>query len=385
MAAQARPWRLTWVQGACSLLGSARGNSSSPATIQSQLRVSTPSEQRHVVTAEQAGQRFDRVLAGLPGIASRQAALRLIAAGDARLAAAGDGKPAAPSRKLRAGDVIAYRVPPPVPASAQPEPDGPPLDILYEDEWLAVVNKPAGLSMHPGPGHPGGTLVNRLLAHCRDLSGIGGIVRPGIVHRLDKDTSGIVVVAKRDAAHAALAAQFKAHTIHRVYLALVVGRPEAERGTIDLPLARHPTQRVKRAVVASAGVRAAEAHIGVHSAGRSGGRGKRAVTHWAVARRLGPLTLLRVTLETGRTHQIRVHLAHAGWPVLGDPLYGSPARVKGLRLPDAVKARLLAFPRQALHAAELGFVHPGTGKQLRFTTEMPGDLAGVVGELEGQE
>jgi 23S rRNA pseudouridine1911/1915/1917 synthase len=330
----------------------------------------TVAEQQHIVTPAQAGQRFDRVLAGLPGIVSRQAAHRLIASGAARLSTAGaaHSSTAAPDRRVRVGDVIAYHVPPPATATAAPEADGPPLDILYEDEWLVVLNKPAGLSMHPGPGHPGGTLVNRLLAHCRDWSGIGGSLRPGIVHRLDKDTTGVLVVAKHDAAHAALARQFKAHSIHRVYLALVVGRPPAERGTIDLPLARHPTQRVKRAVV-----RPAES--------QPGARGKRAVTHWQVAQRLGPLTLLRVTLETGRTHQIRVHLAHAGWPVLGDPLYGSPQRVKALRLPEAVKARLLAFPRQALHAAELGFVHPGTGKGMRWRAELAKEIEEIVSLL----
>lgn len=334
----------------------------------------TDAEHRHTVTPDQAGQRFDRILADLPGIPSRQAAVRLIASGDARLIASGDARlssmggaatgaaPTPPDRKVRAGDVIAFRIPPPQPADTAPEPApaDQPLVILYEDEALVVIDKPAGLSMHPGPGHSGGTLVNHLLAHCRDLSGIGGTLRPGIVHRLDKDTSGVLVVAKHDAAHIALAAQFKAHSIHRAYLALVLGAPQAERGTIDLPLARHPQQRVKRAVVT---------------------RGKRAVTHWAVERRLGPLTLLRVTLETGRTHQIRVHLAHAGWPVLGDPLYGSPQRVKALKLSDGVKARLLAFPRQALHAAELGFDHPTTGKRLMFKTELESGLKEVVRSL----
>ncbi len=348
----------------------------------SQPESESGAEHRHTVSPDQAGQRFDRILADLPGVPSRQAALRLIASGHARLIAEGSAPlgapqlgagqlgagqlgaaPAAPDRKVRVGDIIAYRIPPPQPAdtASEPAPADQPLIILYEDEWLVVIDKPAGLSMHPGPGHPGGTLVNHLLAHCRDLSGIGGTLRPGIVHRLDKDTSGVLVVAKHDAAHHALAAQFKAHSIHRVYLALVLGAPKAERGTIDLPLARHPQQRVKRAVVT---------------------RGKRAVTHWAVERRLGPLTLLRVTLETGRTHQIRVHLAHAGWPVLGDPLYGSPQRVKALKLPEELKTKLLAFPRQALHAAELGFVHPTTGKEMRFRAEMPGEMEELVGALK---
>jgi len=315
-----------------------------------------------LVFPEEVGQRFDALLAKLPGIASRRMALRLITAGSARL----NGALAPPDHRVRLGDVVAYRVPLAEAPSAAPEPapEGAPLPVLYEDADLIVVNKPAGLSMHPGPGHPGGTLVNQILAHAEGLSGIGGVLRPGIVHRLDKDTSGIVVVAKTDAAHVALAAQFKAHTIHRVYRALVLGHPEAPQGTIDAPLARHPQHRVKRAVVA---------------------RGKYAVTHWTVERRLGPFTLLRLKLETGRTHQIRVHLAHARWPVVGDPLYGNPARVKALLLPEPVKALLLAFQRQALHAAELGFTHPITGQALEFKAKLPPDFADVVKALGSVE
>ena len=315
-------------------------------------------ERRHTVTAAQAGQRFDRVLAALPGIVSRQAALRLIASGAARL----QGSAAAPDRAVREGEVVTYRPAPPRPARAAPEPapDDAPLQVLYEDADLIVVNKPAGLSMHPGPGHSGGTLVNRLLAHTPKLAATGGAARPGIVHRLDKDTSGVLVVAKTDAAHAALAAQFRAHTVGRVYRALVLGRPEAPRGTIDAPLARHPQHRVKRAVVA---------------------RGKRAVTHWTVERRLGVLTLLRLRLETGRTHQIRVHLDHVGWPVVGDPLYGNLNRAKSVSLPEPAKARLLAFRRQALHAAELAFDHPTTGKRMEFRTELPEDFEALVSAL----
>jgi 23S rRNA pseudouridine1911/1915/1917 synthase len=315
-----------------------------------------------LVFPAEAGQRFDGLLAKSPGIASRRMALRLITEGDALL----NGRVAPPDRKVRLGDVITYRVPPPQPATAAPEPapDGAPLPVLYEDADLIVVNKPAGLSMHPGPGHPGGTLVNRMLAHAEGLSGIGGTLRPGIVHRLDKDTTGVLVVAKTDAAHVALAAQFKAHTIHRVYRALVLGHPEAPSGTIDAPLDRHPQHRVKRAVTA---------------------RGKRAVTHWTVERRLGPLTLLRLQLETGRTHQIRVHLAHLRWPVVGDPLYGNPARVKALLLPEPARALLLAFQRQALHAAELGFTHPTTGQRLDFKAKLPEDFAELVKALGSVE
>jgi 23S rRNA pseudouridine1911/1915/1917 synthase len=306
------------------------------------------------VTPEAAGARLDKWLGERPGIASREMARRLILQG----AVSVNGRPSEPSRHVRAGDRVAFHVPAAqataIPAEAHA------LDVLYEDAALVVVNKPAGVPMHPGPGHRRGTLVNFLLAHCGDLSGIGGELRPGIVHRLDMDTSGIVVVAKSDAAHRALAEQFKAHTVERVYRAIVVARLPRERGTIDLPLARQETHRIKRGVSE---------------------RGKHAITHWEVERRLGPFTLLRLRLETGRTHQIRVHLAHEGWPVLGDPLYGL-ARHRGLALPPALMERLEGLRRQALHAAVLGFRHPGTGEWLRFSAPFPPDLQAIVEALE---
>jgi 23S rRNA pseudouridine1911/1915/1917 synthase len=320
-------------------------------------------QQSFLVFHNHAGQRVDKLLATLPGVLSRRIALQLIEAGEALL----DGQPTPPDRKLKEGDVITYRVPAPQPSAARPEPAPAesPLEVLYEDADLIVINKPAGLSMHPGPGHAGGTLVNLLLAHAQaqsqSLSGIGGDLRPGVVHRLDKDTSGIVVVAKTDAAHVALAAQFKEHSTHRVYRALVFGRPETNRGTIEAPLARHPQHRLKRAVVSRGG--------------------KAAVTHWAVERRLGALTLLRLQLETGRTHQIRVHLAHSGWPVVGDPLYGNANRAKTLPLPEPAKSLLIAFKRQALHAAELGFDHPSTGEHLEFKTDLPTDMWELIHAL----
>ena len=310
--------------------------------------------QRHFVPPQAAGSRLDKWLGELPGIASREMARRLILQGAVSL----NGRPAEPAKHLRPGDAVLVSIPAPQ-ASAIPA-EAAPLDVLYEDDTLIVVNKPAGVPMHPGPGHRRGTLVNFLLAHCRDLSGIGGELRPGIVHRLDKDTSGVVVAAKSDAAHVHLAAQFKAHSVHRIYRALVVGRPARARGTIDLPMARHAAHRVKRAVT----------HDGKH-----------AVTHWEVERRYGPFTLLRLKLETGRTHQIRVHLAHADWPVLGDPLYGL-ARHRGLRLEPALLERLEAFQRQALHAAELGFAHPGDGRWLQFSAPFPPDLQAVLDALE---
>ncbi|MBI4081401.1 MAG: RluA family pseudouridine synthase [Candidatus Lambdaproteobacteria bacterium] len=305
---------------------------------------------RFTIAPEQAGQRFDKVLSGAEAIASREQARRLIIAGAATL----NGQPAAPDARVRAGDTVAYRLPPPVETALVAE--AAPLAALYEDAHLIVLDKPPGVAMHPGPGHGKGTLVHFLLAHCRDLSGIGGALRPGIVHRLDKDTSGVVVVAKTDAAHLGLAEQFRVHSIEREYLALVVGNPRRESGTIDRPIARDPRDRMKRAV---------------HE------RGKRAVTHWRVERRLPPFTLLRLRLETGRTHQIRVHLAAEGWPVLGDPLYGH-ARHRGLHLPEPVKLAIERFGRQALHAAVLAFTHPTTGARLHFEAPPPPDLAELL-------
>ncbi|HEX9843223.1 MAG TPA: RluA family pseudouridine synthase, partial [bacterium] len=298
------------------------------------------------VSAEESGQRLDRLLGGLPQVVSREMAQRLIAAGEVRLNA-GATRPAA---RVRCNDLVEFRIPPPEasPLAAQPAP----LDVLYEDAALIVLNKPAGVAVHPGPGHAAQTLVNHLLAHCPDLAGVGGTRRPGIVHRLDKDTSGVLVVAKHDRAHQGLAAQFKAHSIQRRYLAIVVGAPPRAQGTIDLPLARDPRNRFKR------GVR---------------DDGKRAVTHWRVLQRRPPFALLELRLETGRTHQIRAHLAAAGWPVLGDPLYGG-RRHRGLRLDPALEAHVERFARQALHAAELGFRHPQSGAELLFTAPMPRDM-----------
>ncbi len=318
------------------------------------MALSQPESFRSEVPLESAGQRLDWVLSRQPGIASRATAQRLIAGGRVRV----NGEAAPADRKLRVGDVIDYAIPPPHPVTTPAQAGA--LNVLYEDAALIVIDKPAGLPMHPGPGHPDGTLVNYLLAHCGDLSGIGGALRPGIVHRLDMDTSGIVVVAKTDAAHLGLAAQFKARTIDRTYLALVLGRPADNKGTIDLPLGRHKTHRVRRAVLE---------------------HGKRAVTHWWIEQRLTPLCLLRLKLETGRTHQIRVHLAAQGWPVVGDPLYGGGARLKGIALTPEARATLLAFRRQALHAAELGFTHPVTGQRLQFSSPLPEDFRDLLRAL----
>ena len=262
-----------------------------------------------------------------------------------------------------------YRIAVPPPAPAIPEPEPIPLTVLYEDAHLIVVDKPAGMAAHPAPGSETGTLVNALIAHCgASLSGIGGVARPGIVHRLDKDTSGVMVAAKTDAAHRGLAALFERHDIERQYLAFTRGAPRAARGTVATRLARSPRDRKKMAVV------------------RSGGR--EAVTHYALQQAFGqssgssaakPLAArLACRLETGRTHQIRVHLAHIGAPCLGDPLYGAGAPA------PAVKAAIAAagLQRQALHAAMLGFVHPISGEQLRFETPLPPDLARLEAALQ---
>ena len=308
----------------------------------------------HRVTDGEAGNRLDKLVSGLPGIASREMARRLIEQGAVTV----NEQAGAPAQRVHAGDMVYFSIPPPEPSPLSPQPY--PLRILHEDPALIVIDKAAGVPMHPGPGHREGTLVNYLLAHCQDLSGVGGTLRPGIVHRLDKDSSGVVVAAKHDAAHHHLAAQFKAHSVRRRYLALAVGRPEAEQGTIDQPLARQRSNRFKRSVRED---------------------GKRAVTHWRVMSRFGPVTLLMLTLETGRTHQIRVHLAHAGWPVLGDPLYGK-ARHRGLKLDGELMEILEGLKRQALHATELGFVHPDTGQSVRFSSPLPPDMAVITAALK---
>jgi 23S rRNA pseudouridine1911/1915/1917 synthase len=270
-----------------------------------------------------------------------------------------DGTLQKASLKLRGGERIEVRIPPPKPAEAAPEEI--PLDILYEDDDLVVVNKPPGMVVHPGAGTSGGTLVNALLAHCRDLSGIGGTLRPGIVHRIDKDTSGVLVVAKNDRAHHSLAHQFKEHTIKRVYLALVYGSPKGEKGRIESAIGRHPVDRKRMSGKA--------------------GRGKHAVTHWQVVGRYGNITLMRLRLETGRTHQIRVHLSEAGHPLVGDKVYGGSGRLTGIT-DQRLKGLIRELDRQALHAKTLGFILPATGEYIEFDTDLPEDMARIIEYLE---
>jgi 23S rRNA pseudouridine1911/1915/1917 synthase len=257
--------------------------------------------------------------------------------------------------KVKGGEALRVAVPEPKPAHNEPQDI--PLTILFEDEHLLVVDKPAGLVVHPAAGNFDGTLVNALLHHCAGkLSGIGGVARPGIVHRIDKDTSGLLVVAKTDVAHEGLAKQFAAHSIDRRYLAIVSGVPMTSGGTIDAPLARSAANRKKIAIV-------------------EGNRGKRAVTHWKRLEPLRDAALVECRLETGRTHQVRVHMASIGHPLLGDPVYGRPGKTHGKILKE------LGFHRQALHATELGFTHPVTRRRLSFSSPMPPDMQELMRAL----
>lgn len=268
-----------------------------------------------------------------------------------------------PSSPVKPG--ASYRIDIPEATPAIPEAQDMPLAVVYEDAALIVIDKPAGMTVHPAPGAPKDTLVNALIAHCGDsLSGIGGVKRPGIVHRIDKDTSGLLVVAKTDAAHHALAAGFADHSIDRAYRALCWGRPIPSARRIEGAIGRHPQDRIRMAV-------------------RPDGSGKAAVTHYRTIRSFGEVvTLLECRLETGRTHQIRVHLTHIGHPLVGDPVYGRGRNGKVGGLPDALRAHLLGFPRQALHAAVLGFDHPITGERLRFESPLPPDFTALLDDLD---
>lgn len=290
-----------------------------------------------------------------------------------------------PSAKVADGARLVLVTPPPTP----PEPAGEPipLAVVYEDADLVIVDKPAGLVVHPAGGHETGTLVNALIAHCGDsLSGIGGVARPGIVHRLDKDTSGLLVVAKNDAAHHGLSAQFADHgrtgPLERAYLALCWGAPDRRRFTVDAPIARSHHNREKMRVVTPRIAQREEDQPG----GGGGSRAREAITHVEAIESFGPVdapiaTLLRCTLETGRTHQIRVHLAHVGHPLLGDQLYGAGFASKARLLPPRAAAALEALGRQALHATLLGFAHPRSDETMHFESPPPDDLAALVEAL----
>jgi 23S rRNA pseudouridine1911/1915/1917 synthase len=303
---------------------------------------------------EQVGMRLDLFLAAcLPGL-TRSAIQRLIEQGEVLV----DGKGGKASLKLRGGEQVAVSVPPPRASAVVAEEI--PLRILYEDGDLVVIDKPAGMVVHPGAGNSSGTLVNALLAHCRDLSGVGGELRPGIVHRIDKDTSGILVVAKHDVSHQALARQFRDHSVKRVYLALVFGAMKTEGGRIEGVIGRNPRERTKM----SGAVR----------------RGRHAVTHWRLEERFAEVSLLRLRLETGRTHQIRVHLSEAGHPLLGDGVYGGGGRLPGLK-DTRLRSMVKALGRQALHARTLGFLHPVSGTWLEFESPLPQELQSILDYL----
>ncbi|ADZ69368.1 RluA family pseudouridine synthase [Polymorphum gilvum] len=319
------------------------------------------------VGAEDAGKRLDAVLAAHLADLSRTRVQALIRSGEVTV---DGGKIVEPKYRVNEGATLALGLP--EPEEAEPKGEDIPLVVVYEDDDLIVIDKPAGLVVHPGAGNWTGTLVNALIRHCGDsLSGIGGVRRPGIVHRLDKETSGLLVVAKTDAAHKGLSEQFADHgrsgPLERAYAALVWGAPATLRGTVDANLARSDANRQKISVV------------------RNGGR--HAVTHWQVLERFGPAdqpavaSLLECRLETGRTHQIRVHMAHIGHPLIGDQIYGAGFRTKANRFPEPIRTHVGGFPRQALHAGLLAFAHPRTGETLRFESPYPDDFQQLLGAL----
>lgn len=328
-------------------------------------RMMQPMNKNRILTlvAEEKG-RLDKALAACLGAKAEglsRARLQQLIRADA-VSREGGGPVSDPSAKAEKGEIYLVALPPLEPAG--PKAQEVPFDVLYEDQDLLVVNKPAGLVVHPGAGNGEGTLVNGLLAYCGDrLSGIGGVARPGIVHRLDKDTSGLMVVAKNDAAHKGLSAQFADRSLSRVYRALVWGVPAPLEGEIEGAIGRHPRARRKMAVTARGG--------------------KEALTRYKVLEAFGTLaSLVECRLATGRTHQIRVHMEHKGHPVVGDPLYGSRRRAAAAGEKGLV-ALLEAFPRQALHAGEIRFVHPASGKIMKFRAPLPVDMTGLLKKLRG--
>ena len=291
---------------------------------------------------ESKNQRLDAFLASSLDGLTRSQATRLIESGEVAV----NGRAVSKSYKLASGEDIAVTLPEPEPVEAVPQDI--PLDVVYEDADVIVVNKPSGMVVHPAPGHPDGTLVNALLYHCAGtLSGIGGALRPGIVHRIDRDTSGLIIAAKNDAAHQYLSAQLADHTLARTYECIVVGALREDRGTVDAPIARHPTDRKRMAVVAG---------------------GREAVTHWEVIARYPGYTHVRCRLETGRTHQIRVHMAYIGHPILGDTVYGAKKEVPGLT-------------GQCLHAVGLRFLHPRTHEVVELSCPLPEEFTRMLQKI----
>ena len=291
---------------------------------------------------ESKNQRLDAFLASSLDGLTRSQATRLIESGEVAV----NGRAVSKSYKLAGGEDIAVTLPEPEPVEAVPQDI--PLDVVYEDADVIVVNKPSGMVVHPSPGHPDGTLVNALLHHCAGtLSGVGGALRPGIVHRIDRDTSGLIIAAKNDAAHQYLSAQLADHTLARTYECIVVGKLREDRGTVDAPIARHPTDRKRMAVVAG---------------------GREAVTHWEVIARYPGYTHVRCRLETGRTHQIRVHMAYIGHPILGDTVYGAKKEVPGLT-------------GQCLHAVGLRFLHPRTHEVVELSCPLPEEFTRMLQKI----
>ena len=305
----------------------------------------------HRVSKDEVGMRLDAYIAAVSDL-SRSAAARLIESGSVTVG----GKPAEKKRAIAEGDVVEITLPEPEECEAQPEDI--PLDVVYEDDDIIVINKPEGMVVHPAPGNYSGTLVNALLFRCRDsLSGIGGVMRPGIVHRIDKDTSGLLVVAKNDFAHTALSEELKYHGIEREYHALVKGGFGEDTGTVDLPIGRHPIDRKKMAVL------------------KNSESAREAVTHYEVLARYGNISYLKLMLETGRTHQIRVHMSYTGHPLLGDEVYGQS------KIPFE-KRHAPLLNGQALHAKRLSLTHPRTGERMTFECELPENFKELIEILE---
>ncbi len=321
------------------------------------------------IAEERSGERLDRALAAARPELSRSRIKALIEQGHLKqvappgqVAPAGGGTIKDPALRVKPGQVFSLEIPPAAPA--QPQGQAIALNVVYEDDDLIVIDKPAGMVVHPAPGNPDNTLVNALIAHCgQSLSGIGGERRPGIVHRIDKDTSGLIVAAKNDETHKALSAAFEAHHIERAYLCLVWGLPSPAAGEITGNIGRHPIDRKRMAVVSRGG--------------------KPAVTHYRVIQSFGlGASLVECRLETGRTHQIRVHMTKIGHPLIGDPVYGKPTAARRGRLSLGARRAAEAFPRQALHAALLGFDHPRTGAHLVWKSELPADFRALERSLQ---
>ena len=321
---------------------------------------------RYNVTKYEEGMRIDQFLASKGQIISRTKAKRLLKSGNVLINGI---SVSVPSRKVFSGQSIQLKVPDNEHSEITPE-NGK-LEILHEDSELVVVNKPAGMVVHPSAGHSSGTLVNFLMHHCNDLSGIGGVLRPGIVHRLDKDTSGIIVAAKTDIAHLHLSSQFKQHTVNRQYQAIVWGIPEKKHGIVEASISRHPLKRKKMTIVKNKG-ECEELY----------NKGKHAVTHWKVLKIFKTATLIACKLETGRTHQIRVHMTSIGHPLVGDKQYGKSTLKNFSGLPDELIQTIKSFSRQALHAELLGFKHPVTEKWCEFKTNLPEDFSNLLTELK---